>query len=252
MALLVTMADGTTHTFKTAAGGSSWKYRHGPIVYDHLWHGEIYDARQSLEGWSSKPLSSFGAAAGWQPAKLMGGGSKPLPGCAGGQCNLDWKGAMAPQQMQPIRRTVSYEAVKVTGPTSGDHTVQTPGISDRLDSIDVPSTVAPPPPPMTPSRWPSGYQNNSLLFDFGLNMAGMSSLSFDPSALRHAATTANLEAGSAVYVRMEHTEIVDTQQHAYNNYYPGMEFDHISATCSMADWCGTHPFAFIRGLRLHP
>ena len=75
---------------------------------------------------------------------------------------------------------------------------------------------------MTPSCWPSGYQNNSLLFDFGLNMAGMSSLSFDPSALRHATTTTNLEAGSAVYVRMEHTEIVDTQQHAYNNYYPSI------------------------------
>jgi hypothetical protein len=231
MVLLVTMADGTVHTFKTAAGGS-WKYRHGPIVYDHLWHGEIYDARQSLEGWSSKPLHTFGAAAGWQPAKLMGG-TKPLPGCAGGQCNLDWKGAMAPQQMQPIRRTVSYQAVKVTGPISaGSHIAQTPRVSDGLDVPD----ARPPPPPMTPSHWPSGYQNNSLLFDFGLNMAGMSSLSFDPAALRQAATTADLQAGSAVYVRMEHTEIVDEQQHAYNNYYPGMEFNHVSATCSMDDW----------------
>ena len=127
---------------------------------------------------------------------------------------------MYPQQMQPIRRTESYPAVKVTGPTH-DVAAETTGISSyshgRLDSLGAPS---PPHSPMTPSRWPSGYQNHSVLFDFGRNMAGMSSLSFDPSALRQAAATANLQAGSALYVRMEHTEIVDEQQHAYNNYYP--------------------------------
>ena len=33
-------------------------------------------------------MSAFSASAGWQPAKLMGG-TKPLPGCVGGQCNND-------------------------------------------------------------------------------------------------------------------------------------------------------------------
>jgi hypothetical protein len=32
-------------------------------------------------------MSAFAASAGWQPAKLMGG-TQPLPGCAGGKCNL--------------------------------------------------------------------------------------------------------------------------------------------------------------------
>jgi len=240
---------------------SPWRqYRHGPIVYDHLWHGEIYDARQSLEGWSSKPLSAFGAAAGWQPAKLMSG-TKPLPGCAGGQCNNDWKGAMYPQQMQPIRRTLSYPAVKVSGPTYDAATTSAGVSSDTPPSLlnvcqarqwrhplavcaaatSQQACLAHPlkcawTPPMTPKTWPSGYQNHSVLFDFGLNMAGMSSLTFDPSALRQAAAAAQLRTGSAVYVRMEHTEIVDEQQHAFNNYYPGMEFNHISATCSMSDW----------------
>ena len=187
-----------------------------------------------------------------------------MPGCAGGQCNNDWKGAMYPQQMQPIRRTLSYPAVKVSGPTF------------NATSAGVSSAAPPPPlqvchgqawynassntacaaatssqacvalkgpkctwtPPMTPKTWPSGYQNHSVLFDFGVNMAGMSSLTFEPSALLQAAATAaaGMEAGSAVYVRLAHTEIVDEQQHAFNNYYPGMEFNHISATCSMSDW----------------
>jgi hypothetical protein len=40
------MADGSTVTLASGPAGG-WMARHGPIVYDHLWHGEIYDARQT-------------------------------------------------------------------------------------------------------------------------------------------------------------------------------------------------------------
>ena len=30
-----------------------WKVRHGPITYDHLWHGEIYDANREVSDWAS-------------------------------------------------------------------------------------------------------------------------------------------------------------------------------------------------------
>ena len=47
--ITATLADGSAVSFSTAEG--SWKSRHGPIVYDHLWHGEIYDSRQEAELW---------------------------------------------------------------------------------------------------------------------------------------------------------------------------------------------------------
>ena len=106
-----------------------------------------------------------------------------------------------------------------------------------------------------------------MLFDFGQNMAGMTTLTLDVKKLRETieAAAANSAAvpihmGNYVWIsvwinyipliqesalseavpitlmaRLKHTEIVDSSGDAFNNYYPGMEFKH-SPTCSMADW----------------
>ena len=46
--LLITavLDDGSVATLRS--GAASWRSRHGPIVYDHMWHGEIYDARREV------------------------------------------------------------------------------------------------------------------------------------------------------------------------------------------------------------
>ena len=41
--LIATLADGSEVTLTSS---SAWTAVHGPIVYDHLWHGEIYDSRR--------------------------------------------------------------------------------------------------------------------------------------------------------------------------------------------------------------
>ena len=45
--LLARLADGTTLRFATASNDTAqaWHCTRGPVIYDHLYHGEIYDAR---------------------------------------------------------------------------------------------------------------------------------------------------------------------------------------------------------------
>ena len=69
--------------------------RQGPIVYDHLWHGEVFDSRQSLDGWAALPLASFPNGT-WTPAVA-------LPGTA--------VGTLAPQLQPPIREVEALDAV---------------------------------------------------------------------------------------------------------------------------------------------
>ena len=40
--IIATLTNGTTWRLSSTAS-TDWLYRHGPIVYDHNWHGEIYD-----------------------------------------------------------------------------------------------------------------------------------------------------------------------------------------------------------------
>ena len=66
----ITLADGTTSTVVTKAGAESqWKARHGPIVYDHLWHGEIFDTGQILAPWG--PAKKMSPKAGRMYPQLM-------------------------------------------------------------------------------------------------------------------------------------------------------------------------------------
>ena len=40
--LVVTLTDGSSVTL--GSDPATWRATNGPITYDHLWHGEIYDA----------------------------------------------------------------------------------------------------------------------------------------------------------------------------------------------------------------
>ena len=160
-------------THGPSGGSTPWVGRQGPIVYDHLWHGEIYDGRLSLEDWGSLPLSTWPDGT-WQPAVS-------LPDIA--------LGVLAPQVQPPIRQVQVIEAVSA-----------------------------------------EDLGNGTLRFDFGRNIAGFCTLSLGYDSAAVAA------AGDAVVsVRMKHTEILGDDGAPFNNYFPGMEFDH-SPTCNMPDW----------------
>ena len=130
--LVATLADGSELTLRSDANSGEWKSRHGAIVYDHLWQGEIYDSRQEAAG----------GPAGWIDE------SKPMERYPAGHTAAvavhPVAGSMFPQLMPGIRVVESYEAQSTV-----DH-------------------------------------NDSVLFDFGLNMAGYTTLNLEPSTIRTA------------------------------------------------------------------
>lgn len=71
--------------------------RHGPIVYDHLYHGEVYDARAELDGWNSRPLSTWPEGV-WSPVLPM----QPAIG------------ELSPQLIPPVRITESFAPISIT------------------------------------------------------------------------------------------------------------------------------------------
>eukprot|EP00944_MAST-04C_sp_MAST-4C-sp1_P004731 g4731.t1 len=168
---IVTYKDGSEEIFTTTAASpnthSAWIIRHGPIVYDHLWHGEIFDHRLTIEGWDA---GSVKRANEWAPAKKMA----PVVG------------ELVPQQMPPIRITDTVMPV---------HSDCSMGI---------------------------------CVFDFGVNFAGLTALTFNIPFSK---------TGATVMLRLKHTEILGVNGEPFNNYYPGMEHNGArSKTCSMSDW----------------
>jgi alpha-L-rhamnosidase len=72
--LLEVSFDNGTKLRRTTQPGSEggWYSRHGPIVYDHLWHGEIYDRRLELSPpWATAPLADYPAGSWAKPARDM-------------------------------------------------------------------------------------------------------------------------------------------------------------------------------------
>eukprot|EP01043_Picozoa_sp_COSAG02_P048115 COSAG02_NODE_4691_length_5089_cov_3.712425_1_plen_1144_part_00 len=183
--LVATLADGSELTLRSDANSGEWKSRHGAIVYDHLWQGEIYDSRQEAAG----------GPAGWIDE------SKPMERYPAGHTAAvavhPVAGSMFPQLMPGIRVVESYEAQSTV-----DH-------------------------------------NDSVLFDFGLNMAGYTTLNLEPSTIRTAllAMHRGLRVGTTtLIVRVKHTETEDAAGIPYNNYYPGVGQKADSKTCNMSDW----------------
>jgi alpha-L-rhamnosidase len=175
--MTVTLSNGTVLQINT--NPSTWQYRHGPIVYDHMWHGEIYDARQEANEWLGPPARAMSPKVG----------------------------SLVPQNMPPIRVTSSSE------PTRTD-------VSRNVANEFV----------------------SSIVFDVGFNSAGFVTLNLEPSATgRHERggvnTTDTTNTDTTTYVvRMEHTEIEGPDGAPFNNFFPGMEFNHASKTCDMVDW----------------
>lgn len=94
--LEVEFADGTTQTI---ASDESWKYATGPIQFDGMLSGEVYDARLEKEGWDT---SGYNDSA-WVAARVV---ESP-------------KGKLASQMVQPIRATEVIKPVKITQPKPG-------------------------------------------------------------------------------------------------------------------------------------
>lgn len=105
--LVVDMDDGSTIAHTSRPDGS-WHCRHGPVVWDHLFHGETYDARRELQGWASLPFSTWDTSAGWMPVKVM---SPPGPT----QEHINPIGPLVPAALRPLRIVESFMTKSVHG-----------------------------------------------------------------------------------------------------------------------------------------
>eukprot|EP01044_Picomonas_judraskeda_P007524 COSAG03_NODE_812_length_5759_cov_19.856007_3_plen_310_part_00 len=182
--LVATFANGSERTLRSSAVSGEWKSRHGAIVYDHLWQGEIYDSRQEAagepRGWIDENMPMEAYPAGYTPAVAM----RPVAG------------RMFPQLQPGIRVVASYEA--------------------RSTAVI----------------------NASVLFDFGVNMAGYTTLTLEPSTIQKALAVhhSHRVGATTLIVRVKHTETEDAAGIPYNNYYPGVGQKADSKTCNMSDW----------------
>lgn len=94
--LVVEFADGSTATI---VSDESWKYSTGPIRWDGLMSGEIYDARHELPGWDTVRFDD----SAWAAAKLVAAPGRKL----------------SAQMLPPIRIKDEFKPVKVTEPKPG-------------------------------------------------------------------------------------------------------------------------------------
>ena len=70
MRLSIVYADGKTQDVLTTAdgsGGAAWRgtTAGNPMVYSHLYHGEVFDARMVQAGWDEPGFEGASAAKGW-------------------------------------------------------------------------------------------------------------------------------------------------------------------------------------------
>ncbi len=92
--LVLTYSDGRSQIIAT---DGQWQWRHGPIVQNHLFNGETYDARQALPGWD------LPGAEGFEPVRLA-----PAPG-----------GKPEPMLIPPIRVKAVYHPIALSQPKPG-------------------------------------------------------------------------------------------------------------------------------------
>ncbi|MEV6636622.1 family 78 glycoside hydrolase catalytic domain [Actinoplanes sp. NPDC051470] len=98
-------ADGRTENIVT---DDSWSIADGPTVFDDLYAGETYDAREAQNGYDTAGFDDRS----WAAASEVGGP----------------KGVLVHQRQQPIRVTESLPAVEVTQPASGVWVVKFPRV----------------------------------------------------------------------------------------------------------------------------
>lgn len=88
--------DGTREAIVSDAG---WKTGEGPIRFNSIYLGEIYDARKEITGWDRPGFDD----SGWRPVAVA---TEPM-------------GALRAQTQPPIRVTKTLKALKVTEPKPG-------------------------------------------------------------------------------------------------------------------------------------
>jgi alpha-L-rhamnosidase len=94
--LQIDYADGHTDTIAT---DNQWKTSTGPILFDSIYGGETYDARQEKSGWDTADFDD----SKWDPAQVVPAPTKNL----------------AAQTMPPIRADQIIKPVKLTEPKPG-------------------------------------------------------------------------------------------------------------------------------------
>ena len=94
--VILEFADGTKKIIST---DGTWKLSGGPIVFNSVRSGEIYDARLEKPGWNLPGYTDTN----WKPAKVV----SPPPG------------RLESQQMPPIRATRVISPVRLTEPLPG-------------------------------------------------------------------------------------------------------------------------------------
>ena len=106
-ALIAVQFDDGTELLSGTQPGAGWQYRHGPVVYDHVWHGAIYDTRlEAAPSWSAAPLPSYPAGTWAGPARRM----------------APKVGKLYPQLMPPVRSTATFRAVSTAVRNAGQAT----------------------------------------------------------------------------------------------------------------------------------
>ena len=93
----------------------AWRIADGPTVFDDLYGGETYDAREAIAGWD---VPGFDAN-GWAAASEVAGP----------------KGVLVNQRQQPIRVTESLPAVEITEPRRGHLRGQVPARARGLGRV---------------------------------------------------------------------------------------------------------------------
>jgi len=94
--LEIQFTDGTSESL---ASDESWKVADGPVRFNNLYLGEVYDARREVDGWDRPGFND----ASWRPATRA----------------TETVGLLQTQPLPPIRGQESFPAVRVTRPQPG-------------------------------------------------------------------------------------------------------------------------------------
>lgn len=97
--LRVTTTDGEVLDFGT---DGSWTSAPGPVIRAHRYHGETYDARKEITGWSTVDMAP---STTWQPVRV----------------SSTVTGRLEAATFEPMRVVRTHEPVAVTSPAPGVH-----------------------------------------------------------------------------------------------------------------------------------
>ncbi len=96
MQLMISYTDGT-HTVLTT--DNTWKYAAGPVLFNHLFGGEDYDARKEIENWCTTGFNDTG----WEQTVI----------------NNEAVGKLKSQMMPPLKITQTITPIKRINPEPG-------------------------------------------------------------------------------------------------------------------------------------